>query len=442
MSKRTRDTQQTHNEEPIRKPKRARLWDDTEITESDAEDEFYIGSSPELSSAPDSTRFLDTLATKQRKVLADEEARITRLLGTEMPLKYRILSLDAPDDVKVHALQMLKNYENDNENGASFLSAVENICQIPWGKYHELNIPLCSQSDFLDNSYKIMNEVIYGQEAAKLELIEYLASYIRTGSKVSQVLGFCGTHGVGKTTLGRNALSRALGNRPFYYITLGGSNDASVLMGSQPVWKGSSCGHMVKSVISSGCMNPIIFFDELDKISETEGGKDITNFLLHVTDPAQNTHVFDRFTGVSVDLSRALILFSYNDSSKINHILMDRIMEINMPGFTEDEKVVIAKDYVLPGLFSELGMDPSKIIISEQIVRYVNSLIPDTNEGVRPLSKVYKKLLRKLNVNMIVHSHTIGGKKTTILKSKYALGPVKLPLTVNKQVVDCLLKSP
>lgn len=439
MFKRARDTHAQHTEVPAHKAKRARLWDDTEITEFNAEDEFYIG--PALSndntSKPEG-RFLDTLATKERKVLADEETRIMRLIGTNMPLRYRVLSLNAPDEVKVHALQMLKSYENDNENGASFLSAVENICQIPWGKYHELNVPVSSQSDFLDNSYRIMNEVIYGQDAAKLEMVEYLASYIKPGSKISQVIGLCGTHGVGKTTLGRNALSKALGDRPFYYITLGGSNDVSVLMGSQPVWKGSSCGHMVRAVISSGCMNPIIFFDELDKISETEGGKDIVSFLLHVTDPAQNSHVFDRFTGINVDLSRALIMFSYNDSSKISHILMDRIMEINMPGFTAEEKVVIARDYVLPGLYTELGMDLSKVQLNDQMIQYVNSLIPDTNEGVRPLSKVYKKLLRKLNVNMIVHTHN---KKTTILKSKYSLGPVKLPTVITKQMIDCLLKK-
>lgn len=341
----------------------------------------------------------------------------------------RINGIEATPEIKKHAMDLLKSYRNDNENGANFRSAIEKICQIPWNKFH--NISVDKPAEFLENSFNTMNRSIYGQEPAKLELIEFMATYLETGGKCTRVIGLQGEAGVGKTSLAF-ALKEALGDRPFRYFTLGGANDLSMLIGSRPVWKGSSCGQLTNAVIEAKCMNPILYFDEVDKISNTEEGCDVSNFLLHLTDPAQNTQINDRFTGINIDLSQALIVFSYNDRTRINKILLDRIKEIPMNGFNDQEKIFIAKDYIIPKLCAYFGCT-DRITFAQETISYINSLTVEKDAGVRPLIKLYEGLISKIITSSIVHST----KRATSLKTKY--NPIKLPTVVTREMVGKLL---
>lgn len=449
MPKRTRITK-NKDESIIEKtgPKRKlRLWDDSVvIDESNMDDEFIIGgtggsggmeSIEELKSFEDLT-YLRTLSPRKRRQLEEEEMRLNKLMSQDVPLKYRILELEAPDSIKTSGLTLIKRYQDDPENNSTCLTAAEKICELPWNQYHSIDIKDHQKAKYLENSYTIMNQVIYGQDTAKLEIVEYLASYISNNTN-TRVLGLHGPPGIGKTSLIKNALSQAMGNRPVFYVSLGGANDAAFLNGSRPVWKGSQQGQLVNALIQSKCMNPIIYFDELDKVSETEKGEDIFKFLVHLTDPEQNSYIYDNFLNIGIDMSNVLFVFSYNYRDRITSPpLLERIKEINLEGFDNSDKVIIAGDYVIPKVCREFGLKHHEIaVFSKEVIEYINSKA-DWAEGVRPLLKVYQSLISKILTNVIINSNG-SSKRSNLLKSKYTLTKIKLPLKLTTEIVDQLL---
>ena len=164
------------------------------------------------------------------------------------------------------------------------------------------------------------------------------------------------TGGVGKTSLAKKGLANCLrdadGNsRPFAFIALGGSCNGSTLEGHSYTYVGSNYGSIVQILIDKKCMNPIILFDEVDKISKTENGKEITGILTHLLDSTQNNTFQDKyFSGVDLDLSKALFILSYNDVDSIDKILLDRVHRIKFDSLSVEDKIVICKHHLLPEL--------------------------------------------------------------------------------------------
>jgi len=133
-------------------------------------------------------------------------------------------------------------------------------------------------------------------------------------------------------------------------------------------------------------MNPIIYFDELDKISQTPRGKELFDILIHLTDPSQNTQFHDEFLGIDIDLSKALLVFSYNDPDYISDILLDRIKNIEFHTFNHQDKVKIIQQYTLPRVIDESGFKLNQLKISNDVINYINRKYTDTsNGGVRNL---------------------------------------------------------
>jgi ATP-dependent Lon protease len=138
-------------------------------------------------------------------------------------------------------------------------------------------------------------------------------------------------------------------SRPFCFMSLGGTTNGSTLSGHNITYHGATSGDIVKNLKESGIMNPILYFDELDKISNTEHGHEISSVLTHITDPVQNSHFTDRyFSEVKIDLSKCIIVFSYNDTNKIDRILLDRIQEIRLNPIRPSEKLVICRKFIIP----------------------------------------------------------------------------------------------
>ena len=149
-------------------------------------------------------------------------------------------------------------------------------------------------------------------------------------------------------------------------MALGGTNDSSIMEGHSYTYEGAVWGKIANILMQSQCMNPIIFFDELDKVSNTEKGKEIIGILTHLTDPVQNKSFTDKyFDGIELDLSKAFIVFSYNNPHLINPILKDRLTVIKFDTYKVNEKVIIAKKYVLPKLFKNVGIEEKDVIINE-----------------------------------------------------------------------------
>ena len=248
------------------------------------------------------------------------------------------------------------------------------------------------------------------------------------GNKRFLLGDFTVTH---NTTLIKEGISKAM-NKPFIFISLGGATDASFLDGHSYTYEGSMYGRIVSGLIANKCMNPIIYFDELDKISKTSKGDEITNILIHLTDPVQNSNFRDKyFHGIDIDLSKATMIFSFNNPVNINPILLDRITTIETKYLLIYEKIKIIKNYLIPNILSDIGLNKNDIDINDDTIKYI--ITKYTNEGgVRKIKSLIYYIIRELNLlNLMNKSINIDNNNITI----------KFPLTININIIKYLLKD-
>ncbi len=253
---------------------------------------------------------------------------------------------------------------------------------------------------------KTLENAIYGQTSAKRAIEQIICEWITGHSKKGYCFGFEGPPGVGKTSLAKQGLSKCLvdedgKNRPFFLIALGGSTHGASLEGYGYTYASSTCGKIINTIIQAKCLNPIIFFDELDKISNTPQGQEIIGILVHLTDPTQNTEFIDKyFDGIPIDLSHVLFIFSYNDASKVDPILLDRIHTIHFESFGTSDKIKICKNYIIPDLYYTLGLVETTI----NIPNYILETIIETytrEAGVRKLKQILSTMLREINIRVL-----------------------------------------
>ena len=284
-----------------------------------------------------------------------------------------------------------------------------------------------TRRSYLEHVNKSLTGCIYGQDDAKRS-IESLAAQWINGEMSGVVFGFQGYPGTGKTTLAKQGLAKCLVDengepRPFYFISLGGSTGGNTLEGHSYTFVGSHWGKLVDCLREAKVMNPILYFDELDKVSDTPKGEEIIRILTHLTDPEQNDRVSDRYFDVDFDFSKALIIFSYNSSQKIDRILMDRIYEVKFKQYNMKEKVIIARDYILPRILKSAGYRTDTLCFSDEILAYVIENYT-AGAGVRDLKDMLTELVREINLRRIYD------------ELRYML-----PYNVNTETVDDILKS-
>ena len=226
------------------------------------------------------------------------------------------------------------------------------------------------------------------------------------------------------TLMVQEGVSRVL-KRPFVYIPLGGCGDISYLQGFSYCWEGSHHGKILDSLMKAKVMDPVFYFDELDKISEGWRGWEVVNALIQLIDVEQNKKYEDRyFSGIDLDISRATFIFSYNDRSKVNYILRDRITEIKIDGYKNPEKLTIAQKYILPKIYKDVGIKEGEIVFENGLLEYI--IDNYTNEGgVRKFKEKLYEVIREINLRVISGKHNY-----------------KFPLIITKKMVknDLLLK--
>lgn len=257
---------------------------------------------------------------------------------------------------------------------------------------------------YINEVDKILDGSIYGQDDAKVQIKRIIGQWIN-GENDGYCLGFEGYPGTGKTSLAKKGIAHCLKDedgspRPFAFIALGGSTHGATLEGHSYTYVGSTWGEIANVLMETQCMNPIIFIDELDKVSQTEHGKEIIGILTHLTDSSQNTEFCDKYFNVKMDLSKCLIIFSYNDASKIDPILADRIHKINFKPLSLSDKIIITRDYLLPELMGKIGFNKDQLLFSESVIEYL--IQHYTYEaGVRKLKKVITEILREINLKYL-----------------------------------------
>jgi len=304
-------------------------------------------------------------------------------------------------------------------------------------------------TDYMTNTKNILNSCIYGHNNAKNEIEKIIAQWIN-GKDTTHILGLEGPPGVGKTTLARG-LSKCLCDengvtRPFSLIALGGDSNASTLIGHNYTYVGSSYGKIVQILIDSKCMNPIILFDEIDKISRTENGKELIGVLTHLLDATQNNVFEDKyFSGVSLDLSKVLFILSYNDVTSIDKVLLDRIHRIKFNNLTLEDKLVICNDHILPDLCKNTGLE-NMINISNDVLSFIIEEYT-LESGVRKLKEKLFELIGEINLHIIKNPHKIVDIPITItiedIKTKYFKDCKEIKLQqIHKEpqigVINCL----
>ena len=279
--------------------------------------------------------------------------------------------------------------------------------------------------------HQILDGAVHGHDKAKRQVERVLGQWM-SGEQTGYCFGFEGPPGVGKTSLAKMGLAHCLkdddGNtRPFAFIAIGGASNSSTLDGHNYTYVGSTWGKIVDILMEKKCMNPIIFIDELDKVSKTEHGKEIIGILTHLIDTTQNNAFQDKyFTGIDLDLSRALFVFSYNDVDAIDRVLLDRIHRIKFDHLTLEDKLTICRKYILPELFTKMGLVGS-VDISDDVLEFIINTYT-CEPGVRKLKEVLFEIVGEINLNRL---------QTTIIETYESL-----TLTIDMVKKDYLKNRP
>jgi ATP-dependent Lon protease len=315
---------------------------------------------------------------------------------------------------------------------------VDTFMQIPFGKYKNLPISIADGvekcHEFMDNAKQLLDQAVYGLNDAKLQIMQMVGQWIVNPSAIGTAIAIKGPMGTGKTTLVKEGISKILG-RDFVFIALGGATDSSFLEGHSYTYEGSTWGKIVDLLIKCKSMNPVIYFDELDKISDTPKGEEIAGILTHLTDTAQNNQFHDRyFSEIEFDLSRCLFIFSYNDESKVNKILLDRMYRIQTQGYNQDQKTTISNKYLLPKICEQVKFEPADITISDETLHYIITNYTDKEDGVRTLKRCLEIIYTKLNLYRLMRPGT------NIFESEMSI-KVEFPMCVTTVIVDKLIKK-
>jgi hypothetical protein len=235
------------------------------------------------------------------------------------------------------------------------------------------------------------------------------------------------------TSFARNAIAQVL-QRPFVFFTLGGASDIANFVGHSYTYEGSTWGRIADSIMQSGSMNPVMYFDELDKVSATAHGEEIISMLIHLTDRSQNTEFHDRyFAGVNFDMSQCLFVFSFNDIEKVHPILRDRMTVIECGGYTEKDKQEIFKNHVWPRILSQLKFSTDQVCLTDEAVKFMIDEYSNSESGVRNLIRAVESMMTRLNMLRVSQHES--------MKEYPFYMEVAFPLQLTKKVIQVLMKD-
>ena len=385
--------------------------------------------------------FFEKLEIDQQKKIIKELREINKITRVEKPYRLTLLEANIPLIFKSAALKKISSLRYMEPGSGEFYKIknwVDTFMRIPFGKYNNLPISIDDGvekcHDFMANAQKTLNDAVYGLNDAKMQIMQLLGQLVTNPKAIGTAIAIHGPPGSGKTSLVREGISKIL-DRPFAFIALGGATDSSFLEGHGYTYEGSTWGKIVQIIIDSKCMNPVIYFDELDKISETPKGEEIAGILTHLTDTSQNSQFHDKyFAEIDFDLSKCLFIFSYNDESKVNPILKDRMYRIQTKGYNQKQKTVIANSYLLPKIQEQVRFNTEDIIIPDETLHYLIEMFCNKEDGVRNLKRCLEIIYTKLNLYRLMRADSNLFEEDMALK-------VEFPFKVTKDIVDKLIKT-
>ena len=386
--------------------------------------------------------FFEKMAMEDQVKIIKELEEINKITRVEKPYRLTLLEAeDIPLQFKAAAMKKLNSLRYMEPGSGEFYKIknwVDTFMKIPFGKVNTLPITIDNGVEachtFMEDAQKCLDSAVYGLNDAKMQIMQMMGQLITNPKAIGTAIAIQGPMGTGKTTLVKEGISKIL-DRPFAFIALGGATDSSFLEGHSYTYEGSVWGKIVQILIDSKCMNPVIYFDELDKISDTPKGEEIAGILTHLTDTSQNSQFHDKyFAEIDFDLSKCLFIFSYNDESKVNPILRDRMYRIQTKGYDKKQKTVISRDYLLPKIQEQVKFSAEDIIIPDEVLHYIIETHCSKEDGVRNLKRCLEIVHTKLNLYRLMRPDTNLFEEDMSIK-------VQFPFTVTKDVIDKLIKK-
>lgn len=393
---------------------------------------------PALNLNDEEQEYFEDLSKSKRRKLTKKMSEIAKLVRDgDVPYKFRVLELPVSDSVKaavIKKIDMLNEMGPDAGESFKLRTWVDGFLRVPFGRHVPLPVKLDDGpkpcAEFLKDTRKTLDKAVYGMQGAKTQIMQILAQWISNPSSVGNVIALKGPMGVGKTSFAKHGVAAVL-KRPFEFFSLGGAADSSNFVGHSYTYEGSTWGRIADSLMTARCMNPVMYFDELDKVSTTAHGEEIVSMLIHLTDRSQNTQFHDRyFAGVDFDLSQVLFVFSFNDESKVHPVLKDRMQVINCSGYSADEKKIILTQYVWPQVLERIKVD---VKISDDAVKFLINEYSKEEEGVRTLIRAVDTLVTRINLLRIADEETA--------KSYKFYTKITLPCTIDTELAQHILQD-
>lgn len=347
-------------------------------------------------------------------------------------LKNKIPDMKISDELKDKFIHMLKSSNLDDKR----LEWFNTLIKIPFGEYSKYKVNINDTNltkDYIKNVYNNLDNSVWGMNDVKEEILNYVAQCITQPDSKPRVLALCGQPGIGKTKIVRDGISKSL-DRPMKCFSMGGIKDSSTFFGFDYTYVGSKYGAIVQSLIDCQTMNPVLFFDELDKISETKEGMDIENFLIHLTDPVQNYDFNDKyFNGIPIDISKSLLIFSFNEIENISPILRDRLHIINIPSPSVKDKINIANKFFVKEFINNFKLKDEEVIFDNEILKYIIEKYTCDESGVRNLRRCIETICMKINTSKLL------GECVKELKLSTSKINITLPVKLTKEHIDAFL---
>lgn len=390
----------------------------------------------------DTFKHFNKLSIDEQTTLINSLKNVQEVSSDEKPYKIKILQSSLPDNFKkiiLNKIIILDQMEPTSGEHGKLKNWIDHFMRIPFDTCCDLPVTMedgidkCH--DFIVSAKQILDDTVYGLDDIKMQLVQVVGQLITNSETPLPSISIYGPPGTGKTSLVKDGLSKIL-NRPFAFIALGGASDGSFLDGHSYTFEGSIYGKIMQIIIDCKCMNPIIYFDELDKINSLPKGDEIVGVLMHLIDASQNSQFHDKyFSEFDFDLSKCLFIFSYNDEQKVNYILRDRMYKIQTTGYNKSEKNVICSKHLIPKIETKVNFSHSDISFSSETIDHIITTYCDNETGVRNLNRCVENIYTKLNLFRLI-------KPGSEILDQFTSGVhVDFPLVVTTQIVDSLLTN-